>query len=132
MEKVLFVKSKCIMLKQLTNNDVLELLSQEIALYPELDEIFGRDLCEHDNDDLFWEELQDELEARGSYCFTICDVCDKPMIEGYTMYGNHYCSDACLYTEYMQNEVDALCEDDNDECYYTVWYENSKAYKNEY
>ena len=117
------------MLNQLTNNDVFDFLAKEIAHYPELDEVFSCDLHEHEDDKPFWEELQCELEEFESYCFTICDVCGKPMIEGYVMCGKHYCSDECLHTKYTQEEVDALCEDDNDECYYTVWYENSKAYK---
>lgn len=117
------------MSKDLTNKDVYEFLEQEIALHPELDEMFSGDLREHEHDEMFWEELLDEFEAMGLYCFTICDVCGKPMIEGYTMNGSHCCSDACLHTDYSQEQIDAFCTDDNDECYYTTWYEDSEAYR---
>lgn len=117
------------MAKQLTNKDVYEFLEQEIALHPDLDEMFAGDLREHEHDEMFWEELLDEFAAMGLYCFTICDACGRPMIEGYTMNGSHYCSDACLHTDYSQDEIDTLCSDDNDECYYTVWYEDSGAYR---
>ena len=114
---------------ELTNEHIYEFLAKEITHYPELDEMFRCDLKQHENDEMFWEELLDELASLDVYCFTICKVCGKPMIEGYIMQGNHYCSDDCLLTDYTEEEAKALCREDNDECYYTVWYEDSKTYK---
>ncbi len=116
-------------MKELTNKNIYEFLAAEIALHPELDDMFRCDLREQEHDEMFWEELLDEFSAMGDDCFTICDVCGKPMIEGYVMGGSHYCSEACLHADYTEEEVVRLCADDNDECYYTTWYEDSIIYK---
>ena len=110
-------------MKELTNKDTYDFLQAEIACHPELDERFRGELRLHENDDLFWEELNEKLD-----CFSICDVCGRPMIEGYIMCGSHYCSDTCLHEDYTKEQVEELCTDDNSECYYTNWYENSISY----
>lgn len=110
-------------MKELTNKDVYNFLQKEIALHPELEKHFGGLLLEHEDDEQFWEELSENLD-----CFRICDVCGKPMIEGYVMNGSHYCSEACLHTEYSDEEIQALCTENNDECYYTNWYEDSISF----
>lgn len=116
-------------MKELTNKDVYDFLEKEITLHPDLDDMFTCNLREHENDEIFWEELLEEFEALDNYCFTICEKCGRPMIEGYTMQGSHYCSDACLHEDYTEEQIEQLCTEDNDECYYTVWYEDSEAYK---
>lgn len=110
-------------MKELTNKDVYDFLEEEIACHPKLSDKFGGNLKEHEGDDEFWEELSENLD-----CFTICDICGKPMIEGYIMNGSHYCSDACLHEDFSDEQIAELCTDDNDECYYTNWYEDSISY----
>lgn len=110
-------------MKELNNVNVYEFLQEEIALHPDLDAKFRGNLKEHKNDNEFWEELSEKLD-----CFTICDVCHKPMIVGYIMNGSHYCSETCLRTNYSEEEARKLLQEENDECYYTVWYENSTLY----
>lgn len=107
-------------MKELTNKDVYDFLEEEIACHPKLSDKFGGNLKEHEGDNEFWEELSDNLD-----CFTICDICGKPMIEGYIMNGSHYCSDACLHEDFSDEQIAELCREDNDECYYTNWYEDS-------
>lgn len=109
-------------MKELTNKDVYDFLKAEILCHPELEKRFKIDL-EHVDDDAFWEELIEKLD-----CFTICDVCGKPMIEGYIMNGTHYCSDACLHEDYTDEQLEELLTDESTECYYTNWYEDSISY----
>ena len=113
---------------ELTNKDVYDFLQKEIACHPELIEQFGGDLVEHEGDEEFWEQLLEALEDIGVYCFKICDACGKPMIEGYTMLGSHYCSETCLHEDYTDEQLEKLLTDDNTECYYTNWYEDSISY----
>lgn len=111
------------------NHYILEFLTKEIAFHTELPDMFRCDLKLHADDKLFWEELLNEFEKLGVYCFTICDVCGRPMIEGYSMTGSHYCSDDCLHNDFTEEQVKNLCTDDNDEHYYTTWFENSIVYQ---
>lgn len=103
----------------LTNNNLYDFLQTEIADHLELPDKFRCNLIEKENDHDFWEELSEYLD-----CFRICDICHKPMIEGYYMDGTHYCSEACLQKDYTKAEVAELCTDDSNEYYYSVWYEN--------
>lgn len=110
-------------MKDLKNKDIYNFLKDEIACHLELKEQFDCDLREQEDNELFWEELSEHLD-----CFTICDVCHKPMIVGYYMDGSHYCSDACVHQDYTSEEIERLCTNDNDDYYYTNWYENSIIY----
>lgn len=110
-------------MKEFTNKDIYDFLTEEIACHPELSDKFGCNLKEHEGDDVFWEELSESLD-----CFTICDICGKPMIEGYIMNGSHYCSDTCLLEDFSDEQIAELCTEENDECYYTNWYEDSISY----
>ena len=112
-------------MKELTNKDVYDFLQEEIVCHPELEAKFGGDLKEHEGDEEFWKELSEALEETGVYCFKICEACGKPMIEGYTMGGAHYCSETCLHEDFSNEQIAELCTEDNDECYYTNWYEDS-------
>lgn len=114
-------------MKNLKNKDIYDFLKEEIACHPELKEQFYCDLKTQEDNVVFWEELSEHLD-----CFTICDVCHKPMITGYIMNGCHYCSDNCVHQDYTEEETESLCKNDNDECYYTNWYEDSITYNQNY
>ncbi len=101
-------------MKELTNKDIYDFLQKEIAEHPEIPNQLRCTLTEKENDQKFWEELNEYLD-----CFRICDTCHKPMIEGYYMDGTHYCSEACLYKDYTEQEVKEFCTVDNGEYYYS-------------
>lgn len=113
-------------MKELKNKDILDFLKQEIAEHSEIPERFRCNLAEKENDADFWEDLSEYLD-----CFRICDVCHKPMIEGYYICDTHYCSENCAHTDYTDKEIEELCQD-SDENYYSVWYEDSIIYNKKY
>ena len=106
-----------------SNNNIYHFLKEEISFHSELKELLNCDLESQKDNAEFWEDLNEHLD-----CFTICDICSKPMIEGYVMNGTHYCSEDCLLTDYTNEEVNALCNNNNSDCYYTNWYEDSIIY----
>ena len=110
-------------MKELTNNDIYTFISKELSFHPKMPQYTPEELMEKKDEKNLWEDLIEQLD-----CLTICEVCGKPMIEGYIMNGSHYCSDVCLYEDYSKEQVKELCSDNNDECYYTNWYENSITY----
>lgn len=110
-------------MKELTNKDTYTFISKELSFYSKLPQYTPEELKAKKNEEDFWVDLNEQLD-----CFTICDICGKPMIEGYIMNGSHYCSEACLYEDFTEEEATELMQDVNDECYYTVWYENSITY----
>lgn len=111
-------------MKDLSNKEIYNFLEQEIALHPEIPNKCKCNIQEKENDAYFWEELNGYLD-----CFRICDVCKKPMIEGYYLNGTHYCSDKCAHLDFTDEEIKDLCQDDNSDNYYSVWYEDSIIYK---
>lgn len=48
-----------------------------------------------------------------------CDVCSKPMTEGYFVAGTYYCSDECLRSDTTEEEYNELYEDGD--AYWTEW-----------
>ena len=58
----------------------------------------------------------------------ICEVCGCEMTEGYLVDegAEYYCSDACLYTRYTEDEVEAaVCgENSSGEICWTAWYDS--------
>lgn len=51
----------------------------------------------------------------------VCDICGKPMKEGYYIMGTYYCSPECLHKDYSDEEYTKLY--DADEAYWTEWEE---------
>ena len=49
----------------------------------------------------------------------VCDICGKPMKEGYFVSGTYYCSNECLHEDYSEEEFDELYEDGD--AYWTRW-----------
>lgn len=51
----------------------------------------------------------------------VCDICGKPMKEGYFVLGTYYCSDECLSKDFTREEFDEMYKDGEDEAYWTEW-----------
>lgn len=114
-------------MKELSNKEIYDFLKQEIALHPEIPSKYKSNIQGKETESYFWEELNEYLD-----CFRICDVCQKPMIEGYYLDGTHYCSDDCVHHDFTDEEIKELCQDDNLNNYYSVWYEDSIVYNLKY
>ena len=110
-------------MKELTNADTYNFISKELTCHPELTQYSPEELKSHENDKKFWEKLWEDVDG-----FSICDHCGKPMLEGYSMDGTHYCSKNCVLEDYTKEELKELCGVANSEYYYTNWYEDSITY----
>ena len=58
----------------------------------------------------------------------VCDVCGKPMSEGYYLDGDHACSDECALVIFggdkaLMDEILSHADEDDSECYWTEWEE---------
>lgn len=95
-------------------------LSNEIAKYPELQQWTAEELLAKESDFDFWDELSEHLD-----CLRICDICHRPMIEGYCIDDGraHYCSDDCLHHDYSDEEFQVVYDDGEGNSYWTVWWE---------
>ncbi len=112
-------------MKELTNNDIYNFISEELSYHPELPQFSAEELFARRDDERFWQELSEDLD-----CFRICDNCGHPMIEGYCVDDcDTYCSEACLHGRYDDDEYQELFE--NNVAYYTTWYEDSVSYNKE-
>lgn len=71
------------------------------------------------------EKLMEETDIR------FCDKCGKAFVSGFNADGTYYCSDKCLYKDYLPEEWEALTDEHSemfDEDYYwTVWDGNREA-----
>lgn len=112
------------MVKEYTNDDVYEFLTEECRNKTELWNGFGAGIQSRTTNVDFWESLSLYLD-----CFRICDECGKPMIEGYVVDGcDAYCSDECLHKHLTDKEFNHLYNDGNGDTYWTTWYEDSITY----
>ncbi len=112
-------------MKELSNTDTYNFISNELTYHPELPQYSVEKLAAHKDDEEFWLELSESLD-----CFRICDNCGRPMIEGFCVDDcDTYCSKACLHEQYDDEEYKELLKDGT--AYYTVWYEDSVSYNNE-
>ena len=114
------------MTKEYTNKDIYEFLSEEIKLHPDIENMSAAELKKRKDDADFWEGLLEQLD-----CFRICDVCHKPMIEGYCIESgvSYYCCDECLHQDMTEDEYEELYNDVRGETYYTSWLELSEMFK---
>ena len=113
------------MVKEYTNNDVFDFLTEECQHMPELWEMYGTCMNSHKSDAIFWKSLSERLD-----CFRICDECGKPMIEGYVVDGcDTYCSKECLYKHFTEEEFNDLFNNGSSDTYWTTWYEDSITYR---
>ena len=57
----------------------------------------------------------------------VCTNCKNVMGEGYIIGGGmaYYCSDDCLHTTYTPEEWADMYDDNQDENYYTLWYDEN-------
>ncbi len=101
-------------------DNIYEFVSNEIAKHPQLQQWTPLELFAKESEADFWEELSEELE-----CLRICDICYRPMIEGYCIDDgrSYYCSDDCLHHAYSDEEFQAMYNDGEGNSYWTVWWE---------
>ena len=112
------------MVKEYTNDDVYEFLTEECRNNSELWMRFGAGIQSQTTNVDFWDSLSLYLD-----CFRICDECGKPMIEGYVVDGcDAYCSDGCLHKHLTDEEFKQLYNDGGGNTYWTTWYEDSITY----
>lgn len=100
--------------------DIYRFLSETIATHSELKHWTAEELKAKETDFDFWEELGEHLD-----CLRVCDVCHRPMIEGYCIDDGqeHYCSDECLNAVYTDEDFEEMCCDGEGTSYWTVWWE---------
>ena len=94
-------------------------LSNEIAKHPELQQWTSEELLVKESDFDFWDELREHLD-----CLRICNICHRPMIEGYCIYAGwaYYCSDDCLHHDYSEEEYDEMYYNGEGDTYWTIWW----------
>ena len=102
------------------SKDVYCFLSEKIATHLELKHWTAEELKAKESDFDFWDELSEYLD-----CLRICDICHRPMIEGYCMDDGmaHYCSDECLHCVYSDEEFQAMYDGGEGNSYWGVWWE---------
>ena len=100
--------------------DKYSFISAEISTHPELQQWTSEELLAKESDYDFWDELSEQLD-----CLRICDVCHRPMIEGYCIDDGlgHYCSDECLHRDYSDEEFQVMYNDGEGNSCWTVWWE---------
>ena len=56
-----------------------------------------------------------------------CTSCENLMVEGYVVAGGeeYYCSTPCLNVHYTPEQWDDMYDEDEDDNYYTTWYEEN-------
>ena len=104
----------------MTNNDIYDFISKEIAKHSELQPVTKEELMKYENDFDYWDELTEHLD-----CLRICDECHRPMIEGFCIDDGreHYCSEQCLHRFYSDKEYEAMYNQGKGNSYWTVWCE---------
>lgn len=111
-------------MKELTNTETYEFISEELTYYPELPQFSAEDLAAKKGDEEFWYELEEQLD-----CFRICDACGEPMLDGFVVQGaNHYCSEDCLHTVMTEEEYMKEHEECDSDTFWTMWFDNSQRY----
>ena len=114
-------------MKKITNKDIFDFISSELNYHPELSQHSREELKAKCDDESFWLELQEHLD-----CFRICDICGRPIVEGYVVDDGReiYCSESCLLKNYKKEQIKEIFQDANGigTSYYTNWYEESISY----
>ena len=104
------------------NMSTYDFISEELTYHPELPQYSPEELAARKDDMDFWSNLEEQLD-----CFRICDVCGEPMLEGFLVCGSmHYCSEECLQRDWTEEEYLDLCEDEDNDTFWTTWFDNSK------
>ena len=84
-----------------------------------------------EGDNMSIEEKQEFLDDYGIETLSVCENCGKFIHEGYTLAGEHACSDECAIQLYRDKDGNVYpnaeeifrqdIEDNSDDCYWTAW-----------
>ena len=113
-------------MKEPSNADVYNFLSEELTYHPELRQYSAEELATHKSDKELWDELEDKLD-----CFRVCDACGEPMLDGFLIGGGeaYFCSEECRRTQMSDEEYMRQYEDEYGyDTFWTTWWDNSKRY----
>ena len=112
-------------MKEPSNADVYDFLSEELTYHPELHQYSAEELATHKGDKEFWYELEDKLD-----CFRMCNACGEPMLDGFLIGGGeaYFCSEECRRTVMSDEEYMEQYEELGSDTFWTTWWDNSKRY----
>ena len=98
--------------------------NSQIDCYFDFDYTLNVDTCDTES---LWDAVHETFTnyviENGIKYARKCDVCKQGMNNGYVIEGGleYFCSDQCLHKTYTKNEWAKLCEDENEENYWTQW-----------